>query len=292
MSKLKINVVCSDKGWIYSEFIEKFKKYSKHQILLNVKEGYDIVHYLPYYEAPQNPPKPSTCWLSHQEKRADLNKKFIDVAKAVDVGLSHSKKYATMLRDNHQCQNVMSIIPGVDLKVFTLRDVKRAEDSPKMIVGYIGREYTSSDRKNPELLKKISELPFIDFRTTGGKLNKKDVPAFYRSVDVVISPASIEGGPMAIQESLASGVPIIAIKGVGVADEFGTGVIRADNNDDFIAKLKELYHSKYYLEYWRQSSVMNTMRQQVEHQTWEKFVFEHDQVWSMITAKSWRKAKE
>lgn len=291
MKKMKINVICHDEGWIYSKFLEEFQKHSKHKVLLNAKETCEVTHYLPYYEVPDNPVKPCTTWLSHQEKRRDLHNKFIKAAQVVDVGLSHSRKYAAMLRDNHQRHNVMSIIPGVDLDIFKLRDVERPANE-KMVVGHVGRRYTSSDRKNPQLLEKIAELPFVDFRATDGKLDRDAVPEFYRELDVVVSPASIEGGPMCIQEALACGVPVISMKGVGVTDEFGEGVIKAESNDDFVARLKDMWMSKQYLTHWRQLSVMNKMRQQVEIQTWKKFVEEHDKVWDMITANSWRKSKE
>lgn len=287
---MKINIVCDEAngGWIYSRFIEQFKKHSKHQILINEKDPnkYDVCYFLPYYTYFKSN-KPSVCWISHQEKSEPLCSKFVQVAKSVDVGISHSKKYAMMLRDNHQCENIMYIIPGIDTDMFSLRSVKRKENS-KMVVGYIGRQYTSSARKNPALLKKISELPFVDFRTTWGNMAFKDVPGFYRQLDVVVSPAIIEGGPICIQEALAVGVPVITMKGVGVADEFSDGVIKADSNDDFIAKLKDLYVSKKYLTYWRNPDIMKKMRHQVEGQTWKKWVEEHGKVFDMITSKSWR----
>lgn len=288
---MKINVVCSDEGWIYSKFIEEMQKHSKHDVLLNSKESCDVTHYIPYYEVPNNPPRPCTTWLSHQEKRRDLSKKFVSAAQAVDVGLSHSKKYTKLLRDNHHRQNVVSVIPGVDLDQFLLRDVERPAND-KIVVGYVGRQYTSSDRKNPKLLKQISELPYVDFKTTGGNLSADQIPDFYRSLDVVVSPATIEGGPMAVQEALACGVPVIAMKDVGVAAEFGEGVIKAEGDADFMAKLKDMWLTKYYLNYWRTTDVMNKMRQQVASQTWKRFVEEHDKVWEMIASDSWRKSKE
>jgi glycosyltransferase involved in cell wall biosynthesis len=282
---MKVNIICSDQGWIYDQFINQFKKHSKYTIVKNSKDKCDVTHYLPYYEAPANPVGPSTSWHSHQEKRADLNKKFIDVAKSMDVTISHSQKYAKMLRNDHGLVNVISIIPGVDLEKFKLRKPKKK--SGKLIVGYIGRQYTSSNRKNPTLLDKISKLPFVEFRTTGGKLKINQIPKFYRELDVVASPATIEGGPMAIQEALAIGVPVLCFNNVGVANEFDTGVIKVNNSDEFIKTLKTMYvsGSKY-----NDLKVMEKMREQVKSQTWEKFVENHDKIWEMITLKSWKES--
>ncbi len=290
---MKINIVCdeADGSWIYNQFIDQFKKYSKNKIIVNETDvnKYDIVHFLPYYTWYKTN-KPSTSWQSHQEKKQPLHNKFIAVAKEVDCALSHSQKYATMLRDNHNLTNVISIIPGIDLEKFKLRSVNRSVKTDKLVVGYIGRQYTSSNRKNPKLLDKISKLPFVEFRTTGGKLKLNDVPKFYRGLDIVVSPAVIEGGPLAVQESLATGTPILCMENVGVASEFGEGVIKIKNNDDFIAKLKQIHDNKSYKK-WRKKDYMSKLRAQVEHQTLEKFVSEHDKIWEMITTKSWKNTK-
>jgi glycosyltransferase involved in cell wall biosynthesis len=288
MSKLKINIICgeADSGWIYSQFIQQFKKYSKHEILINSKKQCDVCHALPYYESfPTNATR-KTAWFSHQEERADLHKKFISAAKEVDVAISQSKRYATVLRDNHELHNVIQVMAGVDLDKFTLRETVNVK-SKKLIVGYVGRQYSSSKRKNPSLLDKISKLNFIDFRTTGGKLKPNQIPKFYKGLHTTISPAIIEGGPMSVQESLASGVPIVCLNNVGVANEFNLGVLRADNNDHFISILKEMHKTKSHIAQWSNPDVMERMRNQVEKHTWEKFVYEHDKIWQMITTKSW-----
>lgn len=289
---MKVNVVCGDTGWVYDQFINYFEKYSVNTILRNSKDDkYDVAHYLPYYEVPKKPSKPCTAWMSHQEKRPDLHNKFIEAAKVVDVAISQSKKYASILRDNHNLDNVMSLITGIDLSKFKLRTKKDIDiTTDKLIVGHIGRQYTSSDRKNPSLLKNIGNLDFVELRATEGKLGLNQIPKFYKGLHVVISPATIEGGPMAVQEALAVGVPIICMDGVGVANEFNKGVILANNNDTFLQILKDMYATKSHLTYWTQPKIMQEMRKQVEPQTWEKFVKEHDSIWKMITSESWKRS--
>lgn len=291
---MKVNIICSegDGDWIYGRFVKEFRKHSKNEILLNSKEQCDVTHYLPYYETPVRPARPSTAWMSHQEEeRNDLKKKFVEAARSVDCAISHSKKYAAVLRDSYHLQTVQAVIPGVDLDAFQTRGEARKSKSPKMIVGYIGRQYTSSSRKNPKLLKRISEMSIVDFRTTGGKLKPEQIPEFYAGLDLVISPATVEGGPMAVQEALAIGVPILCMNDVGVANEFETGVMRVENDEDFIRQLKLIYGSKQHLEYWRKPGVMKKMRQQVDTQTWKRFVMEHDKIWDMITKESWKTSR-
>ena len=288
---MKVNVVCSDSGWIYDKFIEEFTKHSSHIILKNSKEKCDVTHYIPYYEVPANPDKPCTAWFSHQEEKPALHKKFISAAKTVDVAISQSNRYATMLRDNHELQNVMQIMAGTDLDEFRLREHKEINiKSKKLIVGHVGRQYTSSNRKNPGLIKKISNLDFVDFRATDGKLKPNQIPKFYRDLHVVVSPATIEGGPMCIQESLAVGVPIVCLDNVGVTNEFKLGVIRANNNDHFIKILEEMHRTKSYIVQWTNPDVMERMRKQVEKHTWKRFAQKHDKIWEMIITKSWNRS--
>jgi glycosyltransferase involved in cell wall biosynthesis len=278
---MKINIVCEDDGWIYGKFVEMFKKYSNHTILVNSKEQCDAVHYLPYYLVPKRPEKPCTSWQSHMETKDPLKAKFLSAARDVDIPISHSKKYADILKKTG-IEHAKQIIPGVDLEIYKQRSAMRPV-SKKLIVGYSGRQYQSSNRKNPKLLKKISELSFVDFKATNGEVKQKDMPEFYANCDIVVQPSSIEGGSMAIQESLAVGVPILCFKGVGVADEFSHGVIKVPfgNNEDFISRLEVIWKTKSYLT-WREAGRMNLMRQQVKNQTWERFVRLHDRTWEMI----------
>lgn len=275
---MKINIACSDTGWIYDKFIQEFQKHSKHDILRNAPVKCDVTHYVPYYEVPKakHIPGPSTAWFSHQEGKDPVKAKFLSAAKTVDVAISHSKKYADFLRDKG-IGSAIQVIPGVDLDKFKLRDVSKPRD--KLVVGYVGRQYTSSNRKNPTLLNKIAALPFTFFKTTGGKLKPDEIPEFYASLDVVISPAIIEGGPMAVQEALACGVPVVCFENVGVAQEFNLGVLKAKDSDDFIGILERLHTTKEHFVWWNNPDTMERMRKQVEKQTWKRFAQEHDKIW-------------
>ena len=165
---MKVNIICSDMGWVYEKFISQLRIYSKHQILLNSKEKCNVTFYLPYFELSSPIHHPCAVWLSHQEQRKDLYDKFICAAKSADMGISHSKKYMDLLV-SQGIKNVIQIVPGVDLQAFHVRSSVRPANS-KLVVGYVGRQYTSSDRKNPKLLEKISKLLFVELKSTGGKI--------------------------------------------------------------------------------------------------------------------------
>jgi len=283
MAKLNINVVCGEAngGWIYSQFIDQFRRYSKHTIVVNSKTKCDLTHYLPYFELNEKPPGPSTSWHSHQELKNPLHNKFITVGKLVDVAISHSKKYADILK-SHGVSSAVQVIPGVDTSKFKLRDTVRKAKTTKIIVGYIGRAYTSSNRKNPSLLNRISKLPYVDFRTTGGKLAPNSIPNFYAGLDMTVSPATIEGGPMAIQESLSCGVPVVCMNGVGVSDEYSDGVYRANDNNHFVKIIKRVHDEGLHIHDLRKPEIMSKLRDQVIDQTWKVFVQKHDEIWSKV----------
>jgi len=280
---MRVNIICSDTGWVYDEFISAFKKYSVHNIVRNNKGKCDLTHYLPYYEVPKpkHVPHPSTAWFSHMEQKAPLKNKFLSAGQTVDVAISQSRKYLKALQENG-VTNVVQIMAGADVDKYQLRKAPPIRN--KLVVGYVGRHYTSSDRKNPKLLNKIAKLPFVEFRSTDGKINTDDVPKFYQDLDVVVSPALIEGGPMALQESLLTGVPFMCFDDVGISREFDLGVIRVTAYGDdkaFIDKLHTFWKDKIYLT-WYNEAVMKRTRAQVERFTYKRFVEEHDKVWSKL----------
>jgi glycosyltransferase involved in cell wall biosynthesis len=133
-------------------------------------------------------------------------------------------------------------------------------------------------------LKKIAKLPFVEFCASGGKIKEADMPKFYRGLDVVVQCASIEGGSMAITESLAQGLPIVCYENVGVANEFDQGVLRVPfgREDMFLKRLEDMWESQDHINLWREPAQMEAMRTQVLDFTWENFTKDHDKVWKEI----------
>lgn len=278
-----INLV-SETDWIYGKFVEAFLKYSKHNILVNSKSHADIQHFIPYYNQPKpkHTPHPCTIWASHMETKDPLKTKFISSAKVADYIFSQSQKYATELIENGIDRNKISVVsPGID-QMYMQRKTKRSEND-KLVVRWVGRRYKSSGRKNNQLIQRVSDLDFIDFSESGGKLKDDNMLKFVQDADIIISPSLVEGGPLCINESLATGTPVLCYEGVGVADEFDIGVIKVPfgDSDEFIFRLKTMHKTKSYLHY-RKPEIMNQMRSQVLHQTWKKFVKQHDKVWKSL----------
>lgn len=282
---MKINIICSDPTWIYGQFIDQFKKHSEHDIYVNIKMGYDLVHYLPYYEVPKNPFSPCTGWFSHMEQKEPLKTRFFSAAKQVNVAIGHSKKYTDLLK-RMGIRNTQQVMPGVELDKFKPNSdlySYNVDQKRPLIVGYVGRAYSSSNRKNPSLIDKISKLPGIDFRATNGKILAEDMPNFYNSVDLIVSPSIVEGGPMAVQEALAVGKPIVCFQSVGVSDEFDFGLIKVpDFSEDKFIQAVENWRDGTLILNPPKVSAINNMRNQVLPFTWENFVKRHDEIWESL----------
>ena len=275
---LKINIICSDNGWIYSKFISMFYRFSKHQIFVNSKEQCDVVHYLPYQEKLDNDRHPCTVYLSHQDQDED---RFIYAVQTADFSISMSRKYMCAAV-SYGVGNIIQIVPGVDFQKFRLRTEKRLNKN-KLIVGYIGKQFNAEERKNPKLLQKIVSLPFVDLKISGGLIKEHDLPQFYSSLDIIISPALNESGPMALIEGLAVGTPFLCFDGVGMANEFDEGVIKVPFADEeaFIKRLEEFWDNSEELKF-RKYELMSKLREQVTCFTWEDFVVKHDKVWEEL----------
>ena len=281
---MRINIICdeADGGWIYTKFIIKIGLYSKHTIFVNTKQKYDIEFFLPYYKINNDLLRaPRTAWFSHQEILNPLKDKFISASKKCDWCFSPSIKYTKLLQQNGVL-GVSQVHHGVDLKIFIPRSSIRPK-SNKLIVGFVGRNYTSTSRKNERLLRKIAALDFIDFRITGGKIKEDKMPEFYTELDLICSPSLREGGPLCIPEGLACGIPTLCYSDVGVADEFEHGVLRVgyNNEQDFIQRLKDFWANKEF-NYYNQTATQQLLRSQVETHTWQNFTAAFDEIWDRL----------
>ena len=278
----RINIVCDDAngGWIYSEFIKHFKELSGHTILINEKDQskYDAVYYLPYYLYDKPTSKPCSAWFSHREEKQPLRDKFISAGRQVDIAVSQSVRYMNVLQ-NSGVKNIVQIKPGVD----GFKPAHKEVIGKKLIVGNVGRNYKSSNRKNPGLLAKIAKLDWVDLRSTNGKLAANQIPDFINSCHICVSPSLQEGGPLITTQALACAIPTLCYDDVGVAREFGYGVIKVPFNkeDAFINRLYGFWKNKEWLEY-RQAENILKMTQQVKEYSWDNFVESHDKVFDQL----------
>ena len=271
---MRVNLQCSEAqgNWIYAKFVQKFILYSRHNILINSKQAADLTYCIPYYELSGQYTNPVVVFCSHQETREPLKGKFVASASSANMDVLGQNGLAAI-----------QIVPGVDHSLFKQRSIKRMPGD-KLIVGWVGRSYTSTTRKNEGVLQKLAMLPFVDLRITGGKVAEQDLPQFYGQCDIVVSPALTEGGPMSLLESLACGVPFLCFDDVGLAREFDDQcVLRVPFNDEraFVFRLAKFWNSKEYLGYYDKAA-MDRLCAQVSTFTWESFVAKHDELFESM----------
>jgi len=129
--------------------------------------------------------------------------------------------------------------------------------------------------------KKVGTLPFVNDLRIEAIEFVSDIKEAYRKADVLISPVKIGGGTnFKVLESMASGVPVIALKGrmeaVGAEDE--KNVTIADNDLDFKNKIEKLLSD---LEL-RQKLATNARKFVEEKYSWEKIGKDLAKAWNEL----------
>jgi len=164
-----------------------------------------------------------------------------------------------------------------------LRNLFIANDTSKIIVGYVGRLANEKriedlaplhDRHDVQLVivgdgparqKLERALPRARFV---GYQSGEDLAAHYASFDIFVHTGKHETFCQSIQESLASGVPVIAPNSGGPLDLVQHGrtgfLLDTSNASDLIAAFELLTDAR------TRSLMGSTARESVTHRTWEK----------------------
>jgi phosphatidylinositol alpha 1,6-mannosyltransferase len=164
-----------------------------------------------------------------------------------------------------------------------LRNLLTANDTSKIIVGYVGRLANEKriedlaplhDRHDVQLVivgdgparqKLERALPRARFV---GYQSGEDLAAHYASFDIFVHTGKHETFCQSIQESLASGVPVIAPNSGGPLDLVQHGatgfLLDTSNSSDLIAAFELLTDAR------TRSLMGSTARESVTHRTWEK----------------------
>jgi glycosyltransferase involved in cell wall biosynthesis len=178
-------------------------------------EQFDLTYYVNYQlcRRPKHPLRRRLLWRKPRSRIVGAlfphreGDDFDEVARTLDFCVAPCARYADYLRE-HCNPNSHLIYHGIDLERFR----------PKLRLGFIGRRYETG-RKGDALLRAVAELPYVELRSTEGKLRDDEIPGFYQDLDFVLITSSAEGGPLCFQEGLASGKEILSTD-VGMVSEF------------------------------------------------------------------------
>ena len=223
----RVHIVISDNGWILERLAHEIASRLDYVGFDTVPDpAADIQYYITYGSRQARVSQHELALFTHLEQRQDAADRFFAVAGAVDYSVAQSRATEEILRAAGH-QNVRTISPGVDHTRFR----------PRLKIGVVGRTYHTG-RKGEALVQSVMDIPDIDWHFTGDGwpgasqfVPEAELPNFYRTLDYVLIPALVEGGPMCALEALACGCPIIS-SNVGWVPEFPHREFRnGDAND-------------------------------------------------------------
>ena len=218
-----IEIVPADRGWILEKIAGAIAREAALQpalyrvsITTHPSGSADLTFFLP--ESAWRDDLHDTLrvtYLAHKEEHPQAAALFEEVARKSDCCITSSSKYADVLRADG-AREVFTIPLGVDTDLFV----------PRIRIGVVGRTYQTG-RKGESLLAASLDLPFVEFVFTGegwplpaSFYAEHDLVAFYQSLDYLLVPSLIEGGPVPMLEALATGCRVIAPTDIGMVRDF------------------------------------------------------------------------
>ena len=200
----------------------------------------------------------------------DRFKKQID-SNSGEAGVIVQNQSAKLLIDDwiKKEENSMEcfILPnGVDVDQFTTTG-----NDKEFTIGFSGRTLHKEERmmKGFEFVKVASEIIGAKLKiasnTPETQIEFKDMPEFYRSIDVLVLPSHSEGCSNTINEALASGVPVITTKIGFHGDISAEGIIFVEREiKSIVDTLNRLRGIKF------RESMSKKARKWAEDHSWEK----------------------
>lgn len=263
-----INIIYPEDGWILEKMAkELFTRIPDTRAVPFTTPGLydangliddddvDLNYYINYALFTRKSKNTDAAWFTHPLSDG----KFHELAKHVDLAICNCEKYRLELSE--QGSNAVTIIPGISHSF-----------RPKLTVGFIGRFSNYGERKGENLLKLVSDLNFVELRSTNGLITENDLPDFYNQLDCVLITSKVEGGPMCLLEGLAMGKPVICPPDVGLAGSFLDQIIPYQNGDFHSLRnvLTNLYKDK------------DSRYQSVSEYTWENWAEKHSLVFQAL----------
>lgn len=267
-------------GWILRRIAEELCQRLGWTIDTKIDDAADVNYFVNYALYDPECKTATAAFFTHPED--DL---FWTVAEAVQLGIHMAPQYAEQVEKQIAGARTHVCVPGID-----------SQFTPRLRIGVCGRRYATG-RKGDKLVAEIVDrcadvADFVLFHQTWSGIfqsAKRNVaierfdfaklPAFYRSIDFLLVPGSLEGGPMPVGEAIACGTEVIAPP-VGNVEVFDDGTddssivwYETGNAEDLETAIRDLWE-------YRHKTSLNAI-----DFTWENFCKEHDFVFDKIFAK-------
>jgi glycosyltransferase involved in cell wall biosynthesis len=260
-----VHIRLSDTGWILERLAKEIAvrlPYVSYDTFANGSA--QIQYYMTYGCREQRVSPIEIALFTHKEAVPAAAAKFEHVAREVDFCVAQSLNTERILREG-AVSNVSTISPGVDIERFT----------PVVRVGVVGRTYHTG-RKGEALVAQVMDIPGIEWHFTGPgwpgparHVPDEELPAFYRSLDYVLVPALIEGGPMCVLEALACGCKVIASP-VGWVPQFPHIEFKLGDAVDLRRVLTQVVAEK------------QALHRSVEAYTWDNWARQHHELFERL----------
>lgn len=240
---MRINIVCQmhEPHRIIPRLARQLADATGWSISARPDPSADATYALPYLEMRKRAltdGQPTAAYFTHRE----------DILPAkVQIWRNQAAKVNLRLTSAVQYQNDLTqygltkiVTPPLDREAFSPGGARRAR--ARLVAGVSGYRY-SGGRKGEALLAEALQTPAgaaFEWRATGRGwpvrtrvLQQRELPDWYRDLDLYVCPSLYEGVPFGPLEALACGVPVVIPRGVGLLDELRDvpGIIHYDRGD-------------------------------------------------------------
>jgi len=249
--------------------------------------GYDVTYLLAYFEGQKLtawPSNPVAAYFTHREEEPPGNAKaklYDRIAKRVDLRIAMSRIYAEPLSAYGP-----TIQPP--LPVEERFQIAKAPGGKRPVFGLSGYTY-SNHRKGEDLVRGMlaSEIAGrVEWRASGRgwpvptkRYTWAEMPSYYQSLNVLVCPSRVEGGPMPVLEALSCGVSVVIPLGVGILDEIPEtpGIYRYTRGDlkSLLVALEAATHPEHRVD-------REALRAAVSAYSTEAFVEAHRQAFAEV----------
>lgn len=242
---MRVHVVCLPDNWILHRYAMYLQKHLGWSVGVAPRRDVEVNHYLPYllYEWQHKHPDDTrkTAWFTHLEenerKSGDPRSKTQRWHRAnaeMDLRLCQAKKYLKILK------SPAAQMPSPVDPIFKPR---------KLRVGVAGRVYRTG-RKGEKMVARLHESREFEVVAAGSgwpcptkMYERKELPDFFRSLDVFLVTSLVDGGPDTVIEALACGIPVVGPRDVGFVAELPVILYPKGDYDAMVCCLRRLVRS-------------------------------------------------
>lgn len=225
--------------WILGKFVRQMQSYAPNNINVTkgeyVVEGSNAVNvFIPYRAWHLNTGKAkSLVFFTHPGDTGQWN-----AAMQCDAAIVMCNQYRqALIAAGMEEGRVTRIHFGIDEQY---RDCRLRIFHPGRMV--ISDEYQG--RKGWEDWKRLMECDWLHCIRSEGLLTDEQMHDEYMKADVIVSTATMEGGPMACIEALAMSKLYLGRAGVGLHDEYVRHIERYHDSDELVINLFTKYKEK------------------------------------------------